>query len=143
MVFLDWYPLLASLASMATAQILKNLSFLIRYRTMSLKYWFTSGGMPSSHSALVIALTVALGLKEGWNSNVFFISAVFSLIVLYDAAGVRRMVGKQSAILNQISEEIEISHKPLSELLGHTPLEVGAGAVLGAMVACGLFWVLT
>lgn len=99
-----------------------------------------SGGMPSSHASFVTALTFAVGFSEGFNSSMFAVSAVLSFIVMYDAAGVRRAAGQQAAILNRIVSDLinaDYSHtnKKLKELLGHTPIEVFAGAVLGIIIA--------
>ena len=99
-----------------------------------------SGGMPSSHSALVCSLTAAIGCIEGFSSSIFALSTVLSLVVMYDAAGGRRAAGQQARILNKIVEEWEKSDlaskdKRLKELLGHTPKEVIAGAILGIIIA--------
>lgn len=99
-----------------------------------------SGGMPSSHASFVMALTFAVGFKEGFDSALFAVSAVFSFVVMYDAAGVRRAAGQQAAILNRIVSDLINSdyshtHKKLKELVGHTPVEVMAGAVLGIIIA--------
>lgn len=99
-----------------------------------------SGGMPSSHASFVTALTFAVGFSEGFDSAMFAVSAVLSFIVMYDAAGVRRAAGQQAAILNRIVSDLinaDYSHtnKKLKELLGHTPIEVFAGAVLGIIIA--------
>lgn len=100
---------------------------------------FTSGGMPSSHSSFVTSLGVMVGIERGFNSTDFAIVAVFALIIMYDASGVRRAVGKQAAILNQILDDIQhkkhIEHQKLKELIGHTPTEVWFGAVLGIVTA--------
>ncbi|NLY54768.1 MAG: divergent PAP2 family protein [Firmicutes bacterium] len=105
----------------------------------SLERLVGSGGMPSSHSALVVALTTGVGLREGWGSTLTAITVVFSAIVMYDAAGVRRAAGKQARVLNKIVSELA-ANKPvreerLKELLGHTPFEVIVGALLGVAVA--------
>src|SRR5688572_15826095 len=129
-VLFHFYPLISALLSMILAQCFKILFHLVKYRRLTTALCFSPGGMPSSHSALVLALTTALGLKEGWASNSFFISAVFSLIVLYDAAGVRRMVGKQSVVINQIRVDLlQEDASQLSEVLGHTPFEVLVGCI--------------
>lgn len=95
--------------------------------------------MPSSHSALVTSLATGVGIKDGWNSTVFAAAVGFALVVMYDAAGVRRAAGKQARVLNQIMDILAHSgHIPgtkLRELLGHTPFEVMAGALLGIVVA--------
>lgn len=102
---------------------------------------FTSGGMPSSHSSFVTSLSTLVGIEKGFSSIEFAIVAVFSLIIMYDASGVRRAVGKQAIILNQMVEDLQtkkhFEHKKLKELVGHTPIEVLFGAILGILVA---FW---
>lgn len=99
---------------------------------------FMSGGMPSSHSSFVTSLSTSVGIYSGFDSVEFVISVVFALIVMYDASGVRRAVGKQAAILNKIVEDLQnkkhIEHETLKELVGHTPKEVILGAILGIVV---------
>lgn len=98
-----------------------------------------SGGMPSSHSSFVTSLSTLVGLERGFDSLEFSICVVFALIVMYDASGVRRAVGKQAAILNKIVQDVQhrkhIEHETLKELVGHTPKEVILGALLGIIVA--------
>lgn len=98
--------------------------------------------MPSSHAASVAALSTSVGLSEGFRSALFGATLFFSLIVMYDAAGLRRAAGKQAAILNRLIEEHfrhpEEKAQKLIELLGHTPLEVLVGAILG--VGTALLW---
>lgn len=100
--------------------------------------------MPSSHSALVSALATSVGLWEGFSSTAFAISLIFALIVMYDAAGVRRAASMQARILNQILEELfqghPVSEKRLWELLGHTPFEVLVGALIGVTVSSIFYW---
>lgn len=97
-----------------------------------------AGGMPSSHSALVVSLATSIGEINGYDSPYFAMAAIFALIVMYDAAGVRRAAGKQAAVINEILEEIyahkTIPQEKLKELLGHTPIEVIAGALLGILL---------
>ena len=100
-----------------------------------------AGGMPSSHSALVSTITTMIGKNEGINSPIFAIALVFSLIVIYDASGVRRAAGKQAKILNKIVDTpglsgVEVSER-LVEALGHTPMEVIVGVIIGVVV--GIF----
>lgn len=99
-----------------------------------------SGGMPSSHSSMVTAGAVAIGAIEGFGSPVFALAVAFAMIVMYDAAGVRRETGTQAAVINQILKDVLINGKPitdeeLKELVGHTPLEVACGAITGLIVA--------
>ena len=98
-----------------------------------------SGGMPSSHSATVCATCVSCGLIYGFGSALFAISGVLAVVVMRDAAGVRRESGKQAAVINRVAQEMNkkkgFDFELLKELLGHTPLQVFAGAVLGVAMA--------
>src|SRR5690554_40081 len=98
-----------------------------------------SGGMPSSHSSFSMALTTTIGKMYNWDSPLFAVSLAFALIVMYDAAGVRRAAGKQAIILNKIIHDIhenkKLTEERLKELIGHTPIEVFMGALLGILVA--------
>jgi acid phosphatase family membrane protein YuiD len=99
---------------------------------------FQTGGMPSSHAAAVAALTTAVGLQEGTSSTLFGVTLFLSLIVMYDAAGLRRAAGRQATILNRLLEghqDRELRDRRLLELLGHTPFEVFVGAAFGAAFA--------
>ncbi len=98
----------------------------------------STGGMPSSHSSFVMAMTTAIGFKEGFGSSFFAISAAVSMITMADAAGIRRAAGNQAKVLNMLIERlnnpaISVDQK-LRELLGHSPIEVGAGAILGVVI---------
>ncbi len=119
------------------AQILKVIIPLFRVKQLNIKRFVESGGMPSSHTAMVVALTTSIAKYEGFESTYFAIAIVFTSIVMYDASGVRQAAGKQAAILNQIIMDI-YHHKYhgnlLKELIGHTPLEVWAGCLLGIIV---------
>lgn len=123
----------------AVAQTLKVLFYSIRERRINLRWLTTMGGMPSSHSATVAGLATAVGLREGLRSTQFAVALAFALVVMYDAAGVRRAAMTQARILNQIVDELfqghPISETRLRELLGHTPVEVFVGAVLGIVIA--------
>lgn len=138
--FLATSILITSVIAWFTAQVLKVIFVLIKKRKIDFSRFVGSGGMPSSHSAFVVSLTVAVGLTEGFESNLFAVCVVISLVVMYDAAGVRRAAGQQARILNKLvdkwgKEDIAETGKKLKELLGHTPVEVFAGAVLGALIA--------
>lgn len=123
-----------------TAQLLKVLLTLILSKKLDFRRFVGSGGMPSSHSSTVVALAVAAGIRNGWDSTLFAIAAILATIVMYDAAGVRRAAGRQAQLLNRITLMMsESGHKfptqeALKELLGHTPVEVLAGALLGAAI---------
>lgn len=106
----------------------------------AIKFLTGSGGMPSSHSAVVCAACVSCGIVDGFNSAAFAISAVLAIVVMRDAAGIRREAGKQAEAINQVSMELKKKRKGfkpthLSVLLGHTPLQVAVGAILGIAVA--------
>lgn len=129
-----------ALAASAIAQILKLVIDIAKHRKLNFRVLVETGGMPSSHSALVAALATGVGQTKGWNSIEFAIALVFAFIVMYDAAGVRQAAGKQARILNQIVEEFfqeghELAESRLKELLGHTPIQVIAGSALGVAIS--------
>lgn len=119
------------------AQFLKI--FTGKNKKIELSRIFTSGGMPSSHSSFVTSLATLVGLQRGFSSTDFAIVTVFALITMYDASGVRRAVGKQATIINQMLDDLHhkkhIEQKRLKELIGHTPKEVLFGAILGIIIA--------
>lgn len=119
-------------------QSLKVIIELIKNKKLNVRRMWGSGGMPSSHSALMTSFATIIGITEGVESPLFAFSVIMTSIVMYDAAGVRRAAGKQARVLNQIIEsegkDINIQEK-LIELLGHTPVEVFAGAIIGIMIA--------
>src|SRR5205823_12727175 len=112
----------------------------VRERSLNLRVLAETGGMPSSHSAIVMGLTASIGKYAGVTSPQFAIALIFSFVVMYDAAGLRRAAGRQAAILNRLVEDLVhmrgMQEARLRELLGHTPMEVLVGAVLG--IAVGL-----
>ena len=122
------------------AQLIKVITTLIKDKKLDFSRLVGAGGMPSSHSSFVTSLAAGVGFEKGFAGTEFAISAVLALIVMYDAAGVRRAAGQQAKILNKLVEEwgkadFTATDKRLKELLGHTPKEVFAGAVLGIAVA--------
>jgi acid phosphatase family membrane protein YuiD len=131
--------LVAAVAAWAIAQLSKTLFELFRYRQLKLSRLVSSGGMPSSHSALVTGLAAATGRVTGIDSAAFAITIVLAGIVMYDAAGVRRAVSIQARILNQMIDEAfqgkPFAEKRLRELIGHTPMQVIVGGLLGVGVA--------
>ena len=123
------------------AQVIKFIIFTIRARHINFKIFTTTGGMPSSHSAGVMGLSTAVGIIEGFSSITFALALGFSLITMYDAAGVRRAAGKTAACLNRMMEDfynndVQAIGGKLKELLGHTPFEVIMGALFGILFAC-------
>ena len=132
-------PLIVAGMAWILAQISKLLIVLLRERQFQIGYLTSAGGMPSSHSALVVALAMRVGLNEGAGSPMFAVAFVFACVVLYDAAGIRRAVSVQARILNRMLEEVmdlkRFNERRLLELLGHTPFEVFIGSLLGLLVA--------
>ncbi len=133
--------MVAALLGWAVAQLLKFILFFLQNDDFRVERLFGSGGMPSSHSSLVCAATVAVGRVDGIASTTFAIMCVVSVIVMYDAAGVRRAAGLHAKELNQIrlrlfagKNEDKSNIKELKEFLGHTPLQVLGGAILGAVI---------
>jgi acid phosphatase family membrane protein YuiD len=135
---------LAPLSSWIIAQVLKTVIFLLRGKRRSGREiletvaWRT-GGMPSSHAALVTSLTVSAAYREGINSDLFIITLFFALIIMRDATGVRRSSGLQARALNslghQLGEKEGFEYHPVKEVHGHTPMEVVVGAFLGFFIA--------
>lgn len=130
-----WVSIIAWFA----AQLIKILIEFIKNRKIDLRLMIGSGGMPSSHTAFVVAMTMGVGIQRGFDSPLFAIAAVISMIVMYDAAGVRRAAGKQAEVINMLTTSLENQgiqiDKKLKELLGHSPIEVFAGGILGIAVA--------
>ncbi len=120
------------------AQGLKFIIYWIRDKKPNIEWLFTTGGMPSSHSASVMCLSTMVGIREGFDSLIFGVTLYFSLIIMYDAAGLRRAAGEQAKIINTLIKEVGegkgIENKKLKELLGHTPKEVFTGALLGILI---------
>lgn len=119
-------------------QLFKLIYDLVTTKKFNFKRIMQAGGMPSSHSAVVVALTTMIAKAEGINSPIFGVSLIFSFVVMYDAAGVRRAAGKQAKLLNKIVETpglsgVEVSER-LVEVLGHTPIQVLVGALIGLAV---------
>jgi acid phosphatase family membrane protein YuiD len=138
--------LLAALTAWLIAQVLK---VLIEYLLLKRWNWaliFQAGGMPSSHSAMVSATALSIGLMVGFDTAVFAVSAIFATVVIYDATGVRRESGKQAVLINSIIEEFSKGKIPpqdkLKEVLGHTPGEAILGTLLGLSIGflVGFFW---
>ncbi len=146
--FFGNYMLMSAIVSWLMAQIIKIFTGVYKDRHVNLiVLLFSTGGMPSSHSASVLGLTTAAGLsaQAGWGSPVFAVSAILSIIVIIDAMGVRYETGKQSKMLNKIVQELftdtENAEVHFKEFIGHTPLQVFVGAGLGIVVAIVMYFV--
>ena len=145
--FFGNYVLISAVLGWFIAQFLKIFTVLFTTKKFHIKYMFTNGGMPSSHSATVLALCIACAIQEGVASPYFAISAVLAVIVMNDAFGVRYETGKQATILNRITKELFAGNTDgvntqLKELVGHTPFQVLMGALLGIVVAVGYAFLL-
>ncbi|HMI31029.1 MAG TPA: divergent PAP2 family protein [Candidatus Limnocylindrales bacterium] len=136
-------PLFHALACGFLVQLSKVLTFLVREKKINFRRFVETGGMPSSHAASVSALSACVALREGVDSVLFNVVVFFSLIVMYDAAGLRRAAGRQATLLNRIlHEHIQLPGPPqdrLRELLGHTPLEVLVGAIIGILFSIAIY----
>ena len=133
-----WLPLTGAFG----VQLYKVIYEWVLRRDFDLRVLVRSGGMPSSHSAMVSSLASAIGYRQGLGSDMFALSAIFAFVVMYDATGVRQAAGKQAKVLNQIIRELfsgqPVSEEELKELIGHTPFEVFVGAAVGILYT--LIW---
>jgi len=146
MSLLNNYVLIAALTAWALAQIIK-----VPYEYLRSKEWdwallLRAGGMPSSHTSLLIGATHAIGLSSGFDSPVFALAVAISMVVVYDATGIRRQAGMHAALINGMLRDMAAGHplkqEQLREVLGHTPLEVVGGFFLGIIIAqlVWFFW---
>jgi uncharacterized protein len=151
------FPLWAAIAAIFFAQFVKVPIHFIASRKLNWSLLTSTGGMPSSHSAAVTALSTGVALETGLNSAIFAVSAVFAIITMFDATGVRRQAGEQAIVLNRLVsdfnrfvEEAKVWQKKaeqekrreLKELLGHKPIEVFFGGLTGILLTLGLHFVL-
>ena len=132
--------LIIGISAVIIAQILKFFVHLIWKRKVDIRLFTTTGGMPSSHAAGVMGLATTVGLIQGFASVDYAMALGYALVVMYDAAGVRRAAGKQAACLNRIimdiyKQELKEAGGKLKELLGHTPMQVLVGAAFGVAYA--------
>ena len=115
----------------------------IREKKFNFRWLIGTGGMPSSHAAGATALALSSGLELGFSSPIFALAFVFAIVTMFDAQGVRRSAGEQAEILNKILEDIyfqgKIKEGKVRELLGHTPIQVLTGSIIGALIAVALY----
>ena len=147
MTLLQNEVLIAGLIAWGIAQMVKvPLEFLSTHE-WNWSLLFRAGGMPSSHSALVSSISLAIGLFDGFDSSLFALSAALAMIVIYDATGIRRQAGKHAELINAMLRDLATGHmvpqEQLKEVLGHTPLQAFAGVVLGLVVAQVVYWVVS
>ena len=138
MTGVEQYPeLIACIVGWLSSSLLKIPTYYFVHRRINLKQAFGTGGMPSSHAATVTATTLAIGLFSGFNHPAFALAVAISMIVIYDAAGVRREAGYHAVIINRLIDEYVkgplIDQKKLKEMIGHTPLEVVGGVITGLL----------
>jgi acid phosphatase family membrane protein YuiD len=141
--FWENVPLVGALAAMLAAQLFKFLYHLVRTGRFDAELIWNAGGMPSSHTAMACALAAALAFQDGVRGFPFAIATVLALIVMYDAAGIRQQAGRQAVVIKQLVRELHrldslppgIDESGLKELLGHRPLEVFVGALVGVLSA--------
>ena len=135
--------LIITLGSWAIAQTIKVMIGVVQERRFNFRWFIGTGGMPSSHAAGVTALATTVGLEHGFHSGEFAIAAVFALVTMFDAQGVRRATGVQASILNKIMDDIywkgKIETQRLAELIGHSPFQVFVGMALGLALALTLY----
>lgn len=133
--------LISTFSVWAVAQTIKVIVGVIREKKFNFKWFIGTGGMPSSHAAGVSALATSCGLYVGFNSVAFALATIFAIVTMFDAQGVRRSAGQQATILNQIMDDMywkgRIETNRLFELIGHTPLQVIIGSILGILLALG------
>lgn len=132
--------MVSAAAATILAQTLKILWYFMSHRRVNFKIFFNTGGMPSSHSATVSALAFSVGLIDGFASTLFAVATGLAVVVMYDAAGVRRAAGKMAGVLNKMTEDFYHHHSEeiperLMELLGHTPFEVLVGCGFGVLIS--------
>ncbi|MFH0877252.1 MAG: divergent PAP2 family protein [Candidatus Omnitrophota bacterium] len=133
------HVLMVTLLAWAIAQTIKVSLGVLRTKRFDFRWFIGTGGMPSAHAAGSSALATVVGFEYGFNSVVFALAAVFAMVTMFDAQGVRRSTGKQAAILNKVLDDIywkgKISEERLKELIGHTPVEVFMGSIIGILLA--------
>jgi hypothetical protein len=133
------HVLITALLAWFIAQTLKVTLGAIKQKRFDFRWFIGTGGMPSSHTAGATALAFSVGLDSGFNSVTFALAATFAIVVMFDAQGVRRATGRQAQILNKVMEDIywqgRIKEDRLRELIGHTPIQVLVGMLLGIIIA--------
>lgn len=141
--FMKNHILSVTVAAWVFTQTIKVTLGVIREKKFNFRWFIGTGGMPSSHAAGATALALSSGLELGFSSPVFALAFVFAIVTMFDAQGVRRSAGEQAEILNKILEDIyfqgKIKEGKVRELLGHTPIQVLAGSIIGALIALALY----
>ena len=135
--------LFCTLAAWVVAQTFKVYLATRRRRGFDVRWFLETGGMPSAHSAGVTALATGVGLEMGFHTAAFAVAMIFALVTMFDAQGVRQATGRQAVVLNKIIDELyakgQVNQERVREFLGHTPIEVFAGAAIGGLIALWMF----
>ncbi len=133
------HVLMVTLLAWAIAQTIKVALGVLRTKRFDFRWFIGTGGMPSAHAAGSSALAIIIGLDYGFDTVLFALAAVFAMVTMFDAQGVRRSTGKQASILNKVLDDIywkgKIEEDRLKELIGHTPIEVFMGSIIGILLA--------
>jgi acid phosphatase family membrane protein YuiD len=133
------HVLMVTLLAWAIAQTIKVALGVFRTKRFDFRWFIGTGGMPSAHAAGSSALAVIIGLDYGFDTVLFALATVFAVVTMFDAQGVRRSTGKQASILNKVLDDIywkgKIEEDRLKELIGHTPIEVFMGSIIGILLA--------
>ena len=144
--FLHNKILITTLIVWAAAQTIKVILGVFREKRFNFKWFIGTGGMPSSHAAGATALAASCGIEKGFDSVEFALAAVFAIVTMFDAQGVRRSAGQQAKLLNQILDDIywkqKLESDKLFELIGHTPLQVLTGGIFGVVLTYFIYKVL-
>ncbi|HAH19464.1 MAG: hypothetical protein A2Y00_10080 [Omnitrophica WOR_2 bacterium GWF2_43_52] len=137
--FLNNHILAVTIVAWVFTQTIKVTLGVMQQKKFDFRWFIGTGGMPSSHAAGATALALSSGLEVGFSSPLFALAFVFAMVTMFDAQGVRRSAGRQAEILNKIMEDIswqgKIKENKLKELLGHTPIQVLIGSIIGALIA--------
>ena len=141
--FMKNHILSVTIVAWIFTQTVKVTLGVIREKKFNFRWLIGTGGMPSSHAAGATALALSSGLELGFSSPIFALAFVFAIVTMFDAQGVRRSAGEQAEILNKILEDIyfqgKIKEGKVRELLGHTPIQVLTGSIIGALIAVALY----
>ena len=140
-MIIKFFPLISALSAMIISQSIKLIIFALkRNYSFKLSSLITAGGMPSTHSALITCIAVSIGLKEGFHSTDFFLATILSLVVIYDARGIRHCVGEHAKVINSLI--LNDNQKKVNEYVGHTLEEVIVGIIIGIIVALCMYQII-
>ena len=137
-IMIKFFPLISALSAMIISQSIKLIIFAIKQNySFKLSSLITAGGMPSTHSALITCIATSIGLKDGFHSTDFFLATILSLVVIYDARGIRYCVGEHAKVINHLI--LKNDQEKVNEFVGHTLTEVIAGIIIGIVIAICMY----